>query len=275
MKTFELNNGVLMPVFGLGTFPMKRYELFKTVLESVLQGYIMFDTAAAYKNEKALGYAINFCMKKRNKLFITTKLSNAQQNKGDVRHALSESLKLLGLKYVDLYLMHWPNPNTYLSSWKQMEQLYKEGLCRAIGVCNFHQHHIEEILSVADVIPAINQIELHPLLSQKPLIKYCNSKGIVIEAYSPLARMDSKLIQNNELIQLSQKYGKTVVQLILRWNYQNSIITIPKTSNRNRLKSNINIFDFHISLEDMKLIDELNVDYRVRHNPDACDFSRL
>jgi diketogulonate reductase-like aldo/keto reductase len=171
--------------------------------------------------------------------------------------------------------MHWPNPETFLESWKQMEELYREGLCRAIGVCNFHEHHMEELISIAEILPVVNQIELHPLLSQKPLVNYCTSKRILIEAYSPLARMHKKLINNPIMVSLSEKYNKSVVQIILRWNFQNGIIVIPKTSNKERLKHNIDIFDFNISTEDMKTIDGINKNFRVRYDPDNCDFNRL
>lgn len=275
METFILNNGVEIPVIGLGTFPMKRFELLKTVVTSTKYNYISFDTSSAYGNERALGYALKVCGKKREEIFITTKLSNTQQRQGDVRKALMDSLKHLKTKYVDMYLMHWPNPETFIESWKQMEELYEEGLCRAIGVCNFHEHHIEDLLAVANVIPAVNQIELHPLLSQKPLREYCNSKGILVEAYSPLARMNEKLVKNPTMMALAEKYNKSVVQIILKWNLQSGIITIPKTSNKERLKANINIFDFIISDKDMEAIDAINQDYRVRHDPDNCDFSKL
>lgn len=275
MKNFVLHNGMEIPAVGLGTFPMRGAELVAAVVKSIKYGYSSFDTSAAYRNENDLGYALEICGKERKEIFITTKLSNAQQRLGDVRGALMESMEWLKVNYVDLYLMHWPNPETFLDSWKDMEVLYKEGLCRAIGVCNFHQHHIEKLLSIAKEVPVINQIELHPLLSQKPLIQYCNSQGILVQAYSPLARMHEKLINNQVIVSLAQKYNKSVVQIILRWNFQNGIVTIPKTSNEERLKTNIDIFDFNISKEDIKAIDAINENYRVRYNPDDCDFSKL
>lgn len=275
MKYFILNNGIKMPVIGLGTFPMRRLELFKVFFQATSCGYTSFDTSSAYGNERWLGLAQWISRKQREKLFFTTKLSNSQQREGSIRKALEDSLRLLKLDYIDLYLMHWPNPETYLKSWKEMEKLYEEKLIRAIGVCNFHEHHLNKLFSVANVIPAVNQIELHPLLSQKPLVNFCKKYNIQIEAYSPLARMNEKLIKNKTLIDLSKKYNKTISQIIFRWNYQNNIIVIPKTSHKNRLIENIDFFDFEISSDDIKKIDLINCDFRVRHNPDTCDFTKL
>lgn len=275
MKSFKLNNGVPMPAIGLGTFPMNKEELVKTIINATKLGYNSFDTASAYGNEEYLGYGIELCSKDRKDIFITTKLSNKQQRSGNVKKALETSMRYLKVDCIDLYLMHWPNPDTYLESWSQMEKLYEVGCCKGIGVCNFHQHHLEKLFRVANIIPAINQIEIHPLLTQKPLIEYCKFHGIQVEAYSPLARMDKQLIQNETLVNLAQKYNKSVVQIILRWNYQCGIISIPKTKNEDRLRENINIFDFEMTKDEINSIDNLNCNYRVRYDPDNCDFSRL
>lgn len=275
MEYFILNNGIKMPAIGLGTFPMTRLELIRVFFQATACGYISFDTSAAYGNERWLGLAQWLSRKKRENLFFTTKLSNQQQREGNIRKALEDSLHLLKLDYVDLYLMHWPNPETYLKSWKEMEKLYEEKLIRAIGVCNFHEHHLKKLFEVANIIPAVNQVEIHPLLSQKSLINFCKQYNIQMEAYSPLARMNDKLIKNKVLIDLAVKYGKTVTQIIFRWNYQNGVVVIPKTSNKKRLLENISFFDFELSNEDMKMIDNINCNFRVRHNPDNCDFSRL
>lgn len=274
-KNLTLNNKLQMPAIGLGTYPMKGLELINTVLKAIDIGYNSFDTAAAYKNHEDIGKALKLSNTSREEIFITSKLSNKEQRAGDVEQALKTTLNYLGLEYLDLYLMHWPNPGTFLKSWSQMEKLYKEGLVKAIGVCNFHEHHLRELLSNGNIIPSINQVELHPLLNQKPLVKYCKSKNIVIEAYSPLARMHKKLIKNPLLVKIAEKYQKTVPQIILRWNYQNDIISIPKTQNEERLNENINIFDFNIDKYDLDFIDSLNESFRVRYNPDSCDFNKL
>ncbi|MHC4109883.1 MAG: aldo/keto reductase [Planctomycetota bacterium] len=271
----RLNNSVEMPMIGMGTFSINGLKLALIVRKAVKMNYCSFDTASAYGNEKWLGRGIRFCGKSRADLFITTKLSNSDQRSSSVRTAFQNSLLRLGIKYLDLYLMHWPNPGTYLKSWKQMETLYKEGLVRAIGVSNFHEHHLENLLEIADVIPAINQVELHPLLSQANLVEFCKKYGIKIMAYSPLARMNDKLIKNQVLIDIAKKYKKTVPQIILRWDYQHQIVSIPKSSSSIRLKQNISIFDFNLLEDEMDLIDQLNINFRIRHNPDNCDFSRL
>ena len=275
MEKIKLNNGLKIPAIGIGTFPMNRFTIFRVINQALYLGYRKIDTASAYSNESWIGRALKFNLIKRKNVFITTKLSNSDQRIGNIDEALNKSLKKLGVKYVDLYLMHWPNPDTFIKSWIEMEKLYKKGLVKGIGVCNFHEHHLEKLLKVATVVPAINQIERHPLLSQKELIDYCQNEGIRVEAYSPFARMDEKLIRNKILMKISEKYNKTIPQIILRWNYQGGIPTVPKTSNKQRLKQNIDIFDFKLTKQEMHDIDNLNKDYRVRYNPDTCDFDKL
>ena len=268
----ELNNGIHIPSLGLGTFPLN-WSLLKIIPNAYRLGYRAFDTASAYRNERMLGLALKLFP--RSTYCVTSKLSNSDQRKGNVRAALNGTLSRLKLKTLDLYLMHWPQTETFLDCWKQMEALYQEGLVGAIGVCNFHEHHLEKLLTIADVVPAINQIELHPLLTQQPLVDYCSSRGIAIEAYSPLARMDSKLIENHVLKSLAIKYQKNVPQIVLRWIVQSGFLTCPKSSNKRRLEQNIQIFDFSLTEEEMALINGLNENYRVRHNPDTADFSKL
>jgi len=276
MKYLRLNNNLEMPIIGIGTFPLKGMSLIKTVLNAYSCGYTNFDTSAAYFNEECLGVAIKRIISfGETPPFITTKLSNTSQRESNVREGFLNSLKRLGLKKIDLYLMHWPYPEKYLESWVQMENLYKEGLIGAIGVCNFHQHHLERLLEVAEVVPAINQIELHPLLSQKPLRDYCKDKGIHIQAYSPIARMDPKLIEHPVLVELAKKYKKTVPQVILKWDIQEGIIVIPKSANKNRIEENIDIFDFELTKNEMLKIESLNEDYRVRFNPDTVDYINI
>jgi len=261
-----------MPSVGLGTWPMTR-ELYRVVPMAFLAGYRAFDTSEAYGNEHFLGRSLQFFPRKR--IFVTTKLSNSGQRRGNVREELLNSLNKLRLHEVDLYLMHWPVPETFLSSWKQMEVLYKEGFARAIGVCNFHQHHLDRLLGIASVVPAVNQIELHPLLSQEPLVHFCQKRGIAVESYSPLARMDRKLVMNSTILEISTKYDKTAAQIVLRWIVQSGFAACPKSSSYRRLKQNIGIFNFELANEDMLSISRLNCDYRVRHNPDTADFSKL
>ena len=276
MQHIRLNNNMKMPIIGIGTYPLNGVPLIRTILNAYGCGYTSFDTSAAYFNEECLGVAIKRIISYGGAPpFITTKLSNTSQREDNVREGFFNSLKRLGLKYIDLYLMHWPYPDKYIGSWKQMEVLYKEGFVGAIGVCNFHQHHLERLLEEAEILPAINQIELHPLLSQKPLINYCKNNRIQVQAYSPIARMDPKLVEHPILFKLAKKYKKTVPQVILRWDIQQGIIVIPKSGNKKRIKENIDIFDFEFTKNEMLEIDSINKDYRVRFNPDTADYINI
>lgn len=275
MTIIRLNNGVEMPLLGIGTYKLKGLKFAGLVRKAVKLGYSSFDLAPAYGNEKWFGFGLKLCGKLRRECFITTKLSNNAQRNGDVKKALKHSLKRLGVKCIDLYLMHWPVPGIYRSSWKQMEGLYKEGLVRAIGVCNFHEHHLKKILETADVKPAVNQIELHPLLAQHKLVRFCRENDIQVESYTPFARMNDRLIKDNTLATIASRHKKTVPQVILRWNFQNKIVAIPKSSSIDRLKQNISIFDFKLSDQEMSSIDHLNINFRVRYDPDNCDFNKL
>lgn len=273
MQYVTLNNSIKMPIIGIGTYPLNGFSLIRTIVNAYLAGYMSFETSAAYFNEKSLGISLKIIKLLGAKdIFITTKLNNTAQRNGNIREALLSSMKKLGVKKIDLYLMHWPYPEKYLDSWKEMELLYKEGLVKAIGVCNFHEHHLEKLLEIAEVIPAVNQVEIHPLLSQKPLKEYCEKRSIKMQAYSPIARMEPKLIEHPVLSHLAKKYNKTVPQIILKWDIQNEIMTIPKSGNKKRIKENINIFDFRLTEHEMKEIDTINENYRVRFNPDTVDY---
>lgn len=266
---------VKLPSIGLGTYPMNGKTLCKVVLKSKKYGYRLFDTSSAYGNEKWLGLSLKLSFMKRNSYYIITKVSNQEQRNGNIKDALERQLKRLGVDYIDLYLMHWPQTDTFLDTWKQMEELYKEGKVKQIGVSNFHVHHLEKLLEIATVIPTYNEVELHPLLSQEELVEYCKSKGIKMISYSPFARMDEKLMKHPVLISIAKKYNKAVTQIILRWNIQLGYIPIPKSSNKKRLKENIDIFDFQLTEDDMNKINSINENYRVRYDPDNCDFSKL
>ena len=273
MQYARLNNNLEMPVIGAGTYPLDGVSLIKMILHAYRCGYRSFDTSAAYFNEECLGVAIKrISAFGLSPPFITTKLRNTSQREGRVREGFYDSLKKLGTGKIDLYLMHWPYPDKYVGSWKEMEVLYKGGLVGAIGVCNCHQHHLENILNVAEVVPAVNQIECHPLLSQEPLRAYCRDRGIHVQAYSPIARMEPKLVKHPALVELAKQHNKTVPQIILRWDVQKKIIVIPKSGNPNRLKENIDIFNFELTEGEMAKIDGVNEDYRVRFDPDTVDY---
>ena len=293
-ESFTLNNGLEIPSIGIGmpiiaklTLKEIIYDIYKNrarnirkliqtkkiVRYSIRNGIIMFDSARAYGiSDKILGKVTK---NKFQNSFIITKISNADQRNGDIRKVVNEILNEIHKPKIDLLLIHWPQPETYINTWLQMEELYNEGIIRAIGVSNFHQHHIEELLSVANIIPAVNEIELHPLLNQKELIQFNKRNGIQTIAYTPLGRMTSKITNNQTLILLSNKYKKSIPQIILRWNYQNRVISIPYTSRKNRVIEYNDIYDFVLSEVEMTMIDEVNENIRIRFDPDNCDFDKL
>lgn len=255
--------------------PRLERQLSDTIAEAIRMGYRLIDTSAAYHNEGAIGRAIRISGIPRKEMFITTRATNEQQFKGTVRDGFFNSLKNLGLEYVDLYQIHWPVPDHYLDTWKEMERLYEEGYVKVIGVANCHEHHIEEILKNCTIPPMVNEVEVHPLFSQKSLKAYCDSKNIRMEAYTPLARNDERLRRNRTLLSLAEKYNKTPLQIILRWHIENGIIPIPRSTNENRLRQNINIFDFKLTPDEVESIDRININSRLRYDPDNCDFTLL
>lgn len=270
-----LYNGLTIPWIGLGTFPMMGDECKDAVKSAAKIGYRLFDSATSYRNAEVLGEALRECFEKREDYVLMTKLANYQQRTLDVRKALTDSLQYLGMEYVDLYLLHWPNPGTYVECYQQMEELQKEGLIRGIGVCNFHEHHLQELFRYTTVKPVLNQIELHPLLSQEKLAGFCQERNIQIVSYSPFARMHERLIKHKTLVEIAEKHNVKVTQVIVRWNYQHHYIVIPKSGSAERQLENISVEHFMLDEEDMRRIDSCNEDFRVRHNPDNCDFFQL
>lgn len=270
-STRTLHNGVKMPIMGLGVWKVDNGEEASNAVKWALQaGYRMIDTAAAYKNEEGVGHGIKASGVAREEIFVTTKVWNSDQGYEKTLKAYDDSLQRLNLDYVDLYLIHWPVAGQFVDTWRAMEQLYKEGRVRAIGVCNFHQHHLEELMKTAEIKPMVNQIELHPQLTQEPLRSYCREQEIEVEAWSPLGQ--GKLLQDPVLVGIGERYQKTAAQVILRWDIQKQIITIPKSVNHDRILQNADIFDFELSSEELAKIDALNKNARFGADPDDFDF---
>ena len=257
----KLNNGVEMPLFGLGTWEISEDEdVVNAVQWAISNGYRHIDTAWIYGNEIGVGKGLRLSLEEqglnREDIFITTKLWINSFKYEKALKAFNMSLNNLGLNYVDLYLLHWPEPRYRQQAWKALESILEEGKTRSIGVSNFYQNHLDELLSGTDIIPAVNQVEFTPYLYLKELKDYCDNKEIRLEAYSPLTR--GKKLKDPKLIAISNKYNKSCVQILIRWGLQHEIIEIPKSSKEDHIIENSKIFDFTISDDDMVLLDNFN-----------------
>lgn len=267
---FTLNNGVCMPKLGLGVYKMNEGSETVTAVKHAIEiGYRSIDTAFLYGNEEGVGRGIRESGIAREELFITTKVWNANQGYDETLQAFDESKKKMGLDYLDLYLIHWPVKDKYKETWKAIEKLYNDGQIRAIGVCNFQIHHLSDLMKDCEIVPMVNQVEFHPRLTQKELLSFCKQNWIQLEAWSPLMRgdMDIPLLR-----ELAEKYKKTPAQIVLRWDLQHEVATIPKTVTPQRMEENALIFDFELSLEDMAHIDGLNENKRFGPDPDNFHF---
>lgn len=266
-----LHNGVEMPVLGLGVYKVEEGSQIEDTIHTALDaGYRLIDTASFYKNEAGVGRAIRNSSIPREELFITTKVWNTEQGYESTLESFDASMSKLGLEYLDLFLVHWPVKGKYLDTWRALESLYREGRVRAIGVSNFKIHHLEDLLSHSEEKPAVNQVELHPLLSQEELREYCIKHSIKIEAWSPLSR--GRFLDEKVLNEIAKKKGKTPAQVILRWHLQNGVIAIPKSVTPSRIKENAGIFDFELNESDMDAINRMNRDQRFGADPDHIDF---
>lgn len=273
--TTTLHNGVKMPWLGLGVFKVEEGpELVNAVKVAIKHGYRSIDTATIYANEEGVGQGILEGIKEagisREDLFITSKVWNSDLGYESTIAAYETSLQKLGLDYLDLYLIHWPVEGKYKEAWRALETLYKEGRVKAIGVSNFQIHHLTDVMKDAEIKPMVNQVEYHPRLTQKDVQAFCLEHGIQLEAWSPL--MQGELLDNEVLQEIATKYNKSVAQVILRWDLQNGVVTIPKSTKEHRIVENASIFDFELTEEDMKQIHELNQNHRVGPDPDNFDF---
>jgi len=268
-KRMKLNNGVEIPYLGLGTWETRgRKDVDRAIHSALETGYRLIDTAAGYYNEKEIGEAIKSSPVTREEIFVTTKLDNSDHGYKQTLKAFEISLKNLDMDYVDLYLIHWPVKGRN-ESWKAIEELLKQGKCKAIGVSNFMIKHLEDLQKNSSVLPAVNQIEFNPFVYEKEVIEYCQNLGIAIEAYTPIAR--GKKSKDTTIKELSEKYGKTEAQLMLRWELQHNAIVIPKSANHERIKENADIFDFNISDEDMGVLNSMDESLRYSPNPYSYD----
>ncbi len=269
--TVALHNGVDMPYFGLGVFLVSEgKEVINAVTHALKAGYIHIDTAALYGNEKGVGIAISESGIERSGIFVTSKVWNSDQGYDNTLRAFDASMQKLGFDYLDLYLIHWPVKGRFRETWRALETIYGEGRVRAIGISNFLKHHIEDLLQSAEIVPMVNQMEFHPYLVQQDLIDYCTSKNIRYEAWSPL--MQGRIVSVEPVGRLARKYNKDEAQIILRWDLQKGVVTIPKSVTPERIVSNSQIFDFALSGEDMAAIDRLDRSRRIGADPDNFDF---
>lgn len=269
--SFTLSNGVEMPYLGLGTYQSENDQAVVQAVSYALKlGYRHIDTASVYGNEEGVGKGIVQSGVSRAEVFAVSKVWNTDQGYESTLRAFEHSLKRLRLEYLDLYLIHWPVAGMYKDTWRALEKLYNDGLIKSIGVSNFMKHHLEDLMATATIVPMVNQMEFHPYVVQQDLIDFCNSKGIQYEAWSPF--MQGKVFNLDICKDLAKKYKKSVAQVILRWNLQKGIVTIPKSVKAERISSNAELFDFEISTEDIAYLDRLHNGERIGPDPDNFDF---
>lgn len=257
-KMIQLNNGTYIPSIGYGTSLITGEKCTTIIKKSIEIGYRHIDTAAAYENEIEIGKAIKESKIDRKELFITSKVWKDSMGYENTLKSFHDSLKRLDVGYIDLYLIHWPNNNDEqinIETWQALEKLYKDGKVKAIGVSNFLKHHLEKLLKNCEIMPAVNQIEFHPGLMRKETIDFCKEKNIVVEAWAPLGK--GKMLNNETLKEMAQKYNKSTAQLCLKWCLQNEVIPLPKSENESRMKQNLELFDFKITEEDMDTINNM------------------
>lgn len=277
--TYKLNNGVKIPIVGFGTWQTPSGEVAKnSALAAINDGYRLIDTAAAYGNEESVGEGIKASGVNRHDLFVSTKLWNTNHGYDKTKKAIDTSLQKLGLDYLDLYLIHWPNPAAMRAnwaelnaeSWRAMEEAVKAGKIRAIGISNFRREHIDELLKTATIKPAVNQNYLNPSDMQKDLTAYNDKLGILNEAYSPLGT--GGLLDNETVNKVAKNYGKSPAQVLIRWSLQHGFLPLPKSVHPEYIKANADIFDFEINSDDMKTLDGLHGAAKVAQDPDKTNF---
>jgi diketogulonate reductase-like aldo/keto reductase len=270
-----LSNDAMIPQLGLGVWQTRDgAEVESAVSSALAAGYRMIDTAAVYGNEVGVGNAIRSSGIDRSQIFVTTKVWNPDQGYDKTLAAFESSMKKLDIEYIDLYLIHWPMPavGLYKETWRALEKLYADGRVKAIGVSNFHVAHLDDLLTTATVVPMVNQIELHPYLPQHELRQYGKQHNIAIESWSPIGGGGGTLLSEPVLARIGETYGKSPAQVVIRWHIQSGLIVIPKSVHADRITQNIDVFDFHLSAQDMESIDHLQNDHRTGPNPDTANF---
>lgn len=284
-----LSNGLKLPLIGFGTFGIPKEDFSKAMFSAAQCGLRLMDTADNYNNELFFGRGLNKLFKagkyKRTDFLVQTKISDIFPYEFDVTRdkyslfssnyvsgiplekacdsVIYQSLRNMQIEYVDILLLHWPYPHSFIDIWHRMEYYYKEGLVKAIGVCNFRESHLKELISKAEIKPMINQFEIHPLNAERNLVEYCQLNNIQVEAYCPLGLMNSKIANSQVLLYLAEKYSKSIAQIILRWNIQRGIVPIPKSKSYIRMSENCDIFDFELSEEDMDMIYTLDENFKI------------
>lgn len=275
-ETVRLNNGLHIPAVGYGTFRVKDSdELAEMVTLAIKEGYRHIDTAHIYGNEESVGRGIQKAITEgivtREELFVTSKVWNDGLSYDETIAAYEVSIHKLGLDYLDLYIIHWPGQDdNYIEVYKALEELYNTKRVKTIGVSNFHVHHLERLLANTTIVPAVNQIEFQPRLTQVEVREYCKKHGIQVEAWSPL--MNGEILNDPTLIEIAEKYNKSTAQIILKWDLQNDVITIPKSMTPSRIRENLDIFDFTLTDEDLENISALNEDFHYGPNPEDYNF---
>ena len=269
VPSLPLNSGFSIPQLGLGVWAIDPSETERVVTEALEVGYRHIDTAAAYGNEEGVGKAVAASGIPRDEIFVTTKLPNHEHGTDEARDSFGASLERLGLDYVDLYLIHWPVPsrNRYVETWQTFEELASEGLIRSIGVSNFLPEHLERLLAETGTVPAVNQIELHPIFQQRDVVEYSRSKGIAIEGWSPLGSGKYDLAGIPAIVEAAEAHGKTPAQVVLRWHLQRDVIVFPKSSHSERLRQNFELFEFELSDEELAAIDDVDRQERIGGDP--------
>ena len=263
----KLNNGYEMPYFGLGVYKSKDGDEVKNAIHFALKaGYRHIDTASFYKNEEGVGEAIKESDIPREEIFVTSKVWNDDQGYEGTLKAIDESLAKLQMDYLDLYLIHWPVPDTLTDTWRAMEEIYRSGKAKAIGLCNCVEHQMDKIIENGTIKPMLLQNEFHPKLVQQNMLDYCAERNIQYEGWSPLMR--GQILDNEILKNIAEKYQKSTAQVVLRWDLQKGVITIPKSVHENRIKQNADIFDFELTKDEVQRIDALDNNERTGAHPD-------